>query len=91
MSFNEIVDTLNLQGHKFSFKRMPKEVFASLGAYFKREADSPKLLKTLKTQSKGGTFWKGRRRLQNRCSGFTRVFSLVDRIVRRVTVHSGPE
>jgi uncharacterized protein YbjT (DUF2867 family) len=29
MSFNEIVDTLNRQGHKFSFKRVPKEVFAT--------------------------------------------------------------
>jgi len=30
MSFNEIIDTLNGQGHKFSFKQIPKEVFASL-------------------------------------------------------------
>ena len=30
MSFNEIVDTLNRQGHKFSFKQVPKEVFAGL-------------------------------------------------------------
>ena len=30
MSFNEIVDTLNRQGHKFSFKQVPKEVFATL-------------------------------------------------------------
>jgi uncharacterized protein YbjT (DUF2867 family) len=30
MSFNEIVDTLNGQGHKFSFKQVPKEVFATL-------------------------------------------------------------
>src|SRR5882672_2918786 len=29
MSFNEIVDTLNRQGHKFSFKQVPKEVFAT--------------------------------------------------------------
>ena len=29
MSFNEIVDTLNRQGHKFSFKQVPTEVFAS--------------------------------------------------------------
>ena len=28
MSFNEIVDTLNRQGHKFSFRQVPKEVFA---------------------------------------------------------------
>jgi uncharacterized protein YbjT (DUF2867 family) len=30
MSFNEIVDTLNRQGHKFSFKQVPKEIAASL-------------------------------------------------------------
>jgi len=30
MSFNEIVDTLNRQGHTFSFKRVPKEVYATL-------------------------------------------------------------
>ena len=29
MSFNEVVDTLNRQGHKFSFKQVPKEVFAA--------------------------------------------------------------
>jgi uncharacterized protein YbjT (DUF2867 family) len=30
MSFNEIVATLNRQGHAFSFKRVPGEVFATL-------------------------------------------------------------
>ena len=30
LSFKEIVDTLNRQGHEFSFKRVPTEVFASL-------------------------------------------------------------
>ena len=30
MSFNDFVDTLNRQGHKFSFKQVPKEVFAAL-------------------------------------------------------------
>ena len=29
MSFNEIVDTLNRQGHEFSFKQVPKEAFAT--------------------------------------------------------------
>ena len=28
MSFNEIVETLNRQGHNFSYKQIPKEVFA---------------------------------------------------------------
>src|SRR5438128_1410443 len=30
LSFNEIVETLNQQGHKFSVKQVPKEVFATL-------------------------------------------------------------
>jgi len=30
MSFNEIIDTLNRQGHEFSFKQLPGEVFATL-------------------------------------------------------------
>ena len=30
MSFNEIIETLNRQGHKFSFRQVPKDVFASL-------------------------------------------------------------
>jgi uncharacterized protein YbjT (DUF2867 family) len=30
MSFSEIVDTLNRQGHKFSVRQIPKEVFAGL-------------------------------------------------------------
>ena len=30
MSFNEIIDTLNRQGNKFSFKQVSKEVFATL-------------------------------------------------------------
>ena len=29
MSFSEIVDTLNRQGHEFSFKQVPKEAFAA--------------------------------------------------------------
>ncbi len=30
LSFNEIIATLNRQGHNFSYKRIPKEVFAGL-------------------------------------------------------------
>jgi len=30
MSFNEIVETLNRQGHEFSFKQVPKELFVTL-------------------------------------------------------------
>jgi hypothetical protein len=30
MSFNEIINTLNRQGHKFSFKQVSKEIFATV-------------------------------------------------------------
>src|SRR6202011_4640429 len=30
LSFKEIIDTLNRQGHEFSFKQVPSEVFANL-------------------------------------------------------------
>ncbi len=30
LSFNEIIDTLNRQGHNFSFNHVPKEIFAGL-------------------------------------------------------------
>jgi len=30
MSFNEIIDTLNRQGHNFSYNQVPKDVFAGL-------------------------------------------------------------
>ncbi len=39
-----------------------------VGAYFEREADSPKLLKILETQSKGWKAWNGGSCLQSRCS-----------------------
>jgi uncharacterized protein YbjT (DUF2867 family) len=32
MSFNEIIDTLNRQGHNFSFNQVPKQVYAGLFA-----------------------------------------------------------
>jgi hypothetical protein len=30
VSFNEIIDTLNRQGHNFSFSHVPREIFAGL-------------------------------------------------------------
>jgi hypothetical protein len=37
------------------------------GVYFEREADSPKLLKTLKTEGNGWNLWSAQMRLQSRC------------------------
>jgi hypothetical protein len=39
-----------------------------VGVYFEREADSPKLLKTLERQNKGRNRWNGCACLQSRCS-----------------------
>jgi uncharacterized protein YbjT (DUF2867 family) len=41
LSFNEIIATLNRQGHKFSFKQVPREVFA---AWFPGAADIAAML-----------------------------------------------
>jgi len=41
MSFNEVVDTLNQHGHKFSFKQVPKDVFA---AFFPGAAEIAEML-----------------------------------------------
>ena len=39
-----------------------------VGVYFEREADSPKLLKTLERQNKGRNRWNGCSCLQSTCS-----------------------
>jgi uncharacterized protein YbjT (DUF2867 family) len=41
LSFNEVIATLNRQGHKFSFKQVPREVFA---AWFPGAADVAAML-----------------------------------------------
>ncbi|CAB3801436.1 NmrA/HSCARG family protein [Pararobbsia alpina] len=41
LSFNEVIATLNRQGHKFSFKQVPREVFA---AWFPGAADIAAML-----------------------------------------------
>ena len=41
LSFNEIIDTLNRQGHNFSFHQVPKEVFAG---FFPGAADIAEML-----------------------------------------------
>ena len=41
VSFNEIIDTLNRQGHKFSFKQVSKEVFAT---FFRGAAEVAEML-----------------------------------------------
>ena len=46
MSFNEIIDTLNRQGHKFSFKQVPKEVFADSLSWGRRDGRDVQILRS---------------------------------------------
>jgi len=49
MSFTEIVETLNRQGHKFSFKQVLKEAFGALfpgAAEVQRRSVTSKLIRT---------------------------------------------
>lgn len=48
MSFNEIIDTLNRQGHNFSFNQVPKEVFAG---FFPGAADIAEMLGYFQTHT----------------------------------------
>ncbi len=66
MSFNEIVDTLNRQGHKFSFKQVPKEVFATL---FPGAAEIAEMLSYFQAHTYLGSDLHGRIELANKIAG----------------------
>jgi hypothetical protein len=66
MSFNEIVDTLNRQGHKFSFKQVPKEVFATL---FPGAAELAEMLSYFQAHTYLGSDLHGRIELANKIAG----------------------
>jgi len=66
MSFNEIVDTLNRQGHKFSFKQVPKEVFATL---FPGAAEIAEMLSYFQAHTYLGSDSHGRIALANKIAG----------------------
>ncbi len=66
MSFNEIVDTLNRQGHEFSFKQVPKEVFATL---FPGAAEIGEMLSYFQAHTYLGSDWRARIELANRIAG----------------------
>jgi len=44
MSFNDVVDTLNRQGHALSFKQVPKDVFAASFSWRRRDRGDARLL-----------------------------------------------
>src|SRR2546421_1640340 len=66
MSFNEIVDTLNRQGHKISFQRVPKEVFAPL---FPGAAEVAEMLAYFQAHTYLGSDSRDRIALANKIAG----------------------
>jgi uncharacterized protein YbjT (DUF2867 family) len=66
MSFNEIVETLNRQGHKFSFKQVPKEVFATL---FPGAADIAEMFRYFQAHTYLGADSNDRISLANKIAG----------------------
>src|SRR5882672_6103442 len=66
MSFNEIVDTLNRQGHLFSFKRAPKEVFAG---FFAGAAEIAEMLNYFQTYTYLGSDSRDQIALANKIAG----------------------
>jgi uncharacterized protein YbjT (DUF2867 family) len=66
MSFNEIVDTLNRQGHKFSFKQVPKEVFAT---HFPGAAEIAATFGHFQAHTYLGSNWSDEIALANKIAG----------------------
>ncbi len=65
-SFNEIVDTLNRQGHNFSFKQVPKEVFAG---FFPGAADVAEMFSYFQAHTYLGSDSCDRIALANKIAG----------------------
>ena len=66
MSFNEILDTLNRQGHKLSFKQVPKEVFAG---FFPGAAEIAEMLGYFQAHTYLGSDSSDRIMLANKIAG----------------------
>jgi hypothetical protein len=66
MSFNGIVETLNRQGHKFTFNQVPPEVFATL---FPGAAEIAETFKYFQAHTYLGSDWSDRIALANRIAG----------------------
>src|SRR5438128_7014987 len=65
MSFNEIVETLNRQGHRFSVNRVPKEVFARSPGGF----EIAETLSYFQAHTYLGSDWSDRIALANKIAG----------------------
>jgi len=66
LSFNEVIATLNRQGHKFSFKQVPREVFA---AWFPGAADVAAMLAYFEAHTYLGSDSRDAIALANKVSG----------------------
>jgi uncharacterized protein YbjT (DUF2867 family) len=66
MSFNEIVDALNRQGHKFTFKQVPKEVFAG---FFPGAADVAEMFSYFQAHTYLGSDSRDQIALANKIAG----------------------
>ena len=66
MSFNGIVETLNRQGHKFTFNQVPPEVFATL---FPGAAEIAETFKYFQAHTYLGSDWSDRIALANKIAG----------------------
>jgi uncharacterized protein YbjT (DUF2867 family) len=66
LSFNEIVDTLNRQGHKLSFKQVPSEVFAG---FFPGAAEVAEMFGYFRAHTYLGSDSQDRIALANRVAG----------------------
>jgi len=66
MSFNEIVDTLNRQGHNFSFKQVPKDVFAG---FFPGAADVAEMFSYFQAHTYLGSDSRDQIALANKVAG----------------------
>jgi len=66
VSFNEIVDALNRQGHRFSFKQVPKEVFAG---FFPGAAEIAEMFSYFEAHTYLGSDSRDRIALANKIAG----------------------
>lgn len=66
MSFNEIIDTLNRQGHNFSYTQVPKEVFAG---FFPGAAEIAEMFDYFQTHTYLGSDSRAQIALANRIAG----------------------
>jgi hypothetical protein len=66
MSFGEIVETLNRQGHTLTFNQVPAEVFAT---FFPGAAETAEMFKYFQSHTYLGSDWSDRIALANRIAG----------------------